>query len=86
MAVRSNAIQLISDIYKANEIPTGNIDGINKDFILANTPVLESVIVRLSGVVQVPGVGKDYTLLGSTITFDKAPKVGQEVVVSYFTT
>ena len=86
MAVRSTAIQLISDIYIGNEIPSGDIDSVNKDFVLVNTPVSSSVVVRLSGVVQVPGLSKDYTLSGSTITFIKAPKVGQEVVTSYFTT
>jgi len=86
MAVRSTEIKLISDIYIANELPSGIVDGINKDFILTNTPVSTSVVVRLSGIVQVPGGSKDYTLSGNTITFIKAPKVGQEVVVSYFTT
>jgi len=70
--------------YVANEIPTGNIDGINKYFELANTPQNNSVVVRLSGLIQVPGASKDYTLSGSIITFLKAPKIGQEVVVNYF--
>ena len=67
-----------------NEIPSGTIDGINKDFVLTNAAVTGSLLVRLSGLVQVPGIIKDYTLSGQTITFNKAPKVGQEVVVSYF--
>lgn len=86
MAILSHKIQLISDIYIANEIPSGIVNGINKDFIVTNTPVSTSVVVRLSGIVQVPGVSKDYTISGTTITFIKAPKLGQEVVVSYFTT
>jgi len=75
---------LSSGLFIANEIPSGNIDGINKIFILNNTPILNSVIVRLSGISQVPGTGKDYDISGQTITFFKAPQVGQEVVVTYF--
>lgn len=68
----------------ANEVPTGDIDNNNKIFILLNTPIDGTVIVRLSGSVQAPGASKDYTILNDTITFIKAPKVGQEVIVSYF--
>jgi len=85
MAVHSKYITstAISN-YVANEFPVGNIDGINTDFELDNIPQSNSLIVRLSGIVQVPGVNKDYNLSDSTITFEKAPKVGQEVVVTYF--
>jgi len=80
MAVHSKYISR----FIANEIPTGIIDGINKNFELAFIPQSNSVIVRLCGLIQVPGISKDYTLLNSTIIFTKAPKVGQEVAVNYF--
>lgn len=86
MSAHSTAIVLGTNTFIANEIPTGDVNNINKDFILTNTPVSGSVMVRLSGIVQVPGASKDYTLTAKTITFIKAPKTGQEVVVSYFTT
>jgi len=82
MSVRSVALQR----FVGNEIPSGVIDGLNKDFLILNTPINGSLIVRLSGLVQVPGVTKDYTLTGLTISFNKAPKIGQEVVINYFTT
>jgi hypothetical protein len=72
-----------SPVVIGNEIPIGDVDGLNKIFSLYNTPVADSVIVRLSGVVQVPGLSKDYTISGSVITFIKAPKIGQEVVINY---
>lgn len=83
MTVHSKQVNQLHT-FIANEIPTGNVNSINKIFTLLNTQVSGTLIVRLSGSVQVPGAIKDYTLSGSTITFIKAPKVGQEVVVSYF--
>lgn len=81
MAVHSKPTIVSSWI--PNEIPTGTINGINKDFELAYNPATE-VIVRLTGSVIVPGISKDYTISGKVITFIKAPKIGMEVVVSYF--
>ena len=73
-----------SGTFIGNEIPAGDIDGINTIFTLSDIPIINSVIVRLSGIVQVPETGKDYTINDNIITFFKAPKVGQEVAVSYF--
>lgn len=82
----AHSIQIIKQhTFIANEIPTGDINGINKDFVLSNTPVVDSVIVRLNGIVQVPGSLKDYTIIGNTISFIKSPSTGQEVAVAYFT-
>ena len=72
-----------SGTFIGNEIPVGDIDGINTIFTLSDIPIINSVIVRLSGIVQVPETGKDYTINDNIITFFKAPKVGQEVAVSY---
>ena len=83
MAAHSQQIVTQND-YIANEIPSGIIDGVNKNFTLAFDPVTNSVLIRLSGLVQVPAIGKDYTLSEKIISFTKAPKVGQEVVASYF--
>lgn len=82
MSVKSTAT--LASAYIANEIPTGVIDNSNKDFQLINSPMDGTVIVRLSGIVQVPGVSKDYTISGSLISFIKAPRNNQEVAVSYF--
>ena len=66
-----------------NEIPTGNINGSNPTFVTLNTPVAGTVEVYLNGLLQAPGVGLDYTIAGSTITFVKAPKNNNDVYVSY---
>jgi len=75
--------QILASKWIANEIPNGIIDGINKFFILNNIP-LNDVIVRLNGLTIVPGIDKDYIISSDTIEFIKPPKIGNEVVVSYF--
>ena len=84
MSVRSYAIGYLGTEYIANEFPIGDIDGINTVFTLNNEPVENTVIVSLSGILQAPGINKDYNISGKVITFYKAPKAGQEVIVSYF--
>jgi hypothetical protein len=81
MAVHSK--QIFVSNWIANEEVLGVIDGINKEFELINTPISE-VIVRLNGVIQMVGIDKDYTITGKIINFIKAPKIGNEVVASYF--
>lgn len=66
-----------------NEIPSGDINSINTDFTLANTPVAGTVAVYLNGLFQAPGSGLDYTISGTTITFSKAPRTNSEVYVCY---
>jgi len=81
MSVRSTALLT----YIGNEVPNGVVDANNKLFELSNNPLLGSVVVRLSGICQVPGPLKDYEIVGTQISFIKAPKIGQEVVCNYFT-
>lgn len=81
MAVHSK--QIVTSSWIANDVVSGSIDGINKVFELNYTPKSE-VIVRLNGLISVPGISKDYTISGKIITFDKAPKTGMEIVASYF--
>ena len=81
MVVHSKRI--ITYNWVANDVVLGSIDGVNKIFELNDTPISE-VIIRLNGIVAVPGVDKDYTISGKIINFIKAPKIGNEVVASYF--
>jgi len=53
------------------EEPAGVVDGVNKDFTLANVPVANTVQVFLDG--QLMDAPDDYTLTGRTITFTTAP-------------
>jgi hypothetical protein len=66
-----------------NEIPSGLINNSNISYTLANTPFAGTVSVFLNGILQAPGVGLDYTISGTTITFVKAPKTNSDLYVSY---
>lgn len=66
-----------------NEIPTGLINSLNTSYTIANTPVAGTVEVYLNGLLQAPGVGLDYTISGTTITFAKAPRTNSDLYVSY---
>lgn len=61
---------------------TGTIDGINKIYILSNTPDVGSVYVYVNGILQLPN-GNDYSVSGSTITFTNPLQVGDILIVSY---
>ena len=53
-----------------NEVPGGAIDGVNDTFTLAFTPIVGSQHLYKNGIRQKPGAGNDYTISGSTITFE----------------
>lgn len=66
------------------EIPSGSINGSNTAFTLSQSPTSSSgVHVFLNGLAQIQGVGKDYTISGSTITFVTAPETAQTLTVIY---
>lgn len=54
----------------ALEIPTGDVDGLNDEFVFVGTPKL----VFRNGVLQSPDA---YTVVGTTVTFDTAPADGE---------
>jgi hypothetical protein len=59
--------------WSTNEIPSGALNGSNVTFTLAHTPMTGNVVLFLNGVEQGPGSGVDYTISGSTITYNIAP-------------
>lgn len=65
------------------EIPSGVIDGVNKIFILSQTPELESEHIFLNGLLQDSGETEDYIISGNTITFIDAPLEGSKIRCSY---
>ena len=66
-----------------NETPSGTINGSNTAFTLANTPnPTASLKVSLNGFLQ-SASGVDYSLSGTTITFNTAPRTGSILRVSY---
>jgi len=54
------------------ETPTGDINGVNTSYALANTPVTGTESVFLNGILQEDG-GEDYSISGGTITMTNAP-------------
>lgn len=85
MAAHSHEISTSVSVanFIANEIPSGDINGSNKVFALAHTPISGTVHVHLNGMVQVPGSGLDYTIAINVITFTKAPRSNSEILVHY---
>ena len=67
-----------------NEIPSGDIDGINTTYMLLSTPIEGTLVVELNGLVQTLGSGRDYLLSGNQIIFTKAPKIGNTILVQYY--
>jgi hypothetical protein len=66
-----------------NETPSGDVDAVNDEYVLANTPIAGSVQVFLNGLLQDVGGSNDYTIAGDTITFVDAPEIGDKIRVSY---
>lgn len=64
-----------------NEVPTGTVNGVNTDFVLAATPITNSLNVYLNGArLQIT---TDYTLATATITFLTAPLLGSVILCDY---
>lgn len=73
----NQVVNLHSGSIVFNEVLSGAVDGTNKVFTLANTPVANKVMVFRS-LLQNEGATKDYTISGVTVTFSVAPLVGSE--------
>lgn len=84
----AGAVTLDANIMRVNwqvtrEAPSGNVDGSNAVYTLANMPITGSEMVFLNGLLQEPGEGNDYSISGGTITFADAPVTGDRVRVTY---
>jgi hypothetical protein len=86
----SITISVSASIYTATnfvtrEVPTGTINGSNAAFTLANTPTSGTEEVYVNGILQNVGAGNDYTISGTTITFQSGaiPQTNDSVLVSY---
>lgn len=64
--------------------PTGTINGSNTTFTIPSAPDGGSLLLVLDGKLLDPGGSDDYTLSGTTITFNTAPATGSKL--SYFYT
>ena len=68
----------------SGEVPTGDINGSNTAFTLANTPVSGSEKLFRNGIRLQAGAGNDYTISGATITMLSAPVSGEKLTVDYW--
>lgn len=64
-----------------SEVPAGTKNGVNKVFTLAHVPTTGSEHVFKNGLRFSPT--GDYTIVGDTITFVKAPKAGDTLLCDY---
>jgi hypothetical protein len=64
-----------------NEIPTGNMDGSNRLFILKNIPIQNSLSVYDTGIRLRPDW--DYTLNNNQITLEYTPELNSWILVDY---
>jgi hypothetical protein len=76
---------LLASNFVIGETPSGTLNGINKIFTLANTPLSDKESVFSNGVKLKRGPlnVKDYFILGGTITFSSAPQSMDILLVDY---
>lgn len=69
--------------FAENEVPSGVIDGLNPEFVLANTPLAGSLKLYKNGMRLQEG--SDFSLSGNTITYlsGQVPKVGDSHLADY---
>lgn len=65
------------------EVPSGDVDGVNVTFTLANTPSTGSVILFVNGSRRRSGAGNDYTISGLMITMLSAPLTNSVLLADY---
>lgn|GEM_PF-4340869 len=71
----------------SGEAVTGTIDGVNKTFTLANTPIVGAITlayVPTADPSQLLQYGNDFTVSGNTITMNTAPETGSSVYAIYY--
>jgi len=70
----------LSGSYVFNEVMGGTVNGINKDFTLANIPKAGTQRIYLEGQRLTPTI--DYTISGLTVTLNSAP-TGNPPIADY---
>ena len=70
--------------FEESEVPTGDLDGVDVTYTLANTPATGTLKLYLNGIRQKAG-GEDYTLATNVITWVAAP-VSTDVILADYRT
>ena len=70
---------------RVEETPSGTINGSNDTFTLSNSPLSASLNLYLNGLRMRAGASNDYTITGTSITFDPdmIPQSGDSLIASY---
>lgn len=63
------------------EVPSGSCNGSNTSFTISHTPISNSLMVFLNGMLILPTT--NYTISGTTITLGTACAAGQKMYVVY---
>ena len=71
-----------SNSFIFSETPTGDVDGVNDTFTLANTPTTNTLQLFRDGQL-LKGGGVDYTLTGDEIVFTSAPELDSILLAHY---
>lgn len=81
----TNTAYLTATNFVYGETPSGTVNGINDTFTLANTPTAGTVALYVNGLRMKSGSGNDYTISGSTITFEAGaiPLTGDVLQADY---
>lgn len=74
---------VIRELRKYRQPVSGVVDGTNKAFTISEATIAGSEEVYVNGLMQNVGETNDYTISGSTITFNTAPAVNGIILVSY---
>lgn len=87
--LRANAAwrTVATHTHVVSETPSGTINGSNAAFTIAATPATGTLRLYKNGLRQRAGAGNDYTLSGSTITYEagNVPQTGDSHVADYET-
>jgi len=59
--------------YVAPEVPAGDMDGVNRTFLLTYTPIDGTLTLILNGLVLTEGASADFTISGKTLTMNTIP-------------
>lgn len=84
LLIDADATGLTESDFVDNETPSGDLDGVDTTYTLANAPSpTTSLKVYVNGIRQKEGGSNDYTLSGSTITFTFAPIATDVILADY---
>lgn len=66
-----------------NEAIGGTVNGVNTSFTIAAAPVAGKLQLYVNGQLQKEGAGNDFTISGTTISMEYAPKTGSVLTATY---